>query len=106
MQPPPLVTSERAAGYRSMSGWSRGPAYPETERARRERPRAARRPATPGPGGELARPVVATARLHRGAGEPGHRVRRGTAAGALLRAVAFYLGHADRADPDLSGHWL
>src|SRR5438309_3869601 len=104
MEAPALLQPERAAGYASMTGWSRDPAYPESDRALRDHVRVGRPAPTAFAGRALAPPAAATAGLHRRAGEPGHRVRRRPPARALFRAVALYLGNPDRADPDLPDH--
>src|SRR5690349_13234175 len=96
-----VVTSESAAGYRSMIRPSRAAAYPETDRAPRDRIRVGPSATTPVAGCGPTAPFVAPTGLHRRAREPGHRVRRGAPAGALLWTVAVHLGHPDRADPDL-----
>ena len=49
----------------------------------------------------MASTAFTAARLHRRAGEPGHRVCRRPLAGSILWTVAVHLGHADRPDLDL-----
>src|SRR5256714_6350667 len=80
-------------------GRSRGPAYPETDLAPRDR--IAPCAATPFARGVMASTAFTAARLHRWAGEPGHRVCRRPPAGAVLWAVAVHLGDPDRPDLDL-----
>src|SRR2546423_14404350 len=80
-------------------GRSRGPAYPETDLAPRDR--IAPCAATPFARGVMASTAFTAARLHRRAGEPGHRVCGRPPAGAVLWAVTVHLGGADRADLDL-----
>src|SRR6266566_1929238 len=83
------------------NGRSRGPAYPETDLAPRDRIRAGPCAATPFARGVMASTAFTAARLYRRAGEPGHRVCRRAPAGAVLWTIAVHLGDADRADLDL-----
>src|SRR6266566_4752071 len=74
------------------NGRSRGPAYPETDLAPRDRIRTGPCAATPFARGVMASTAFTAARLYRRAGEPGHRVCRCAPAGAVLWTIAVHLG--------------